>query len=108
MMTIDITNMCSHLQKKLFEKDGEYHSLWMAMKVEPELTAVVRSRQLHIYPRYTIAFGDGGNDSSMIKKAGIGVAMGNALDSLKLEADYTTTSVDDDGVLNALRHFNLL
>lgn len=49
MMTIDITNMCSHLQKKLFEKDGEYHSLWMAMKVEPELTAVIRSRQLHIY-----------------------------------------------------------
>lgn len=49
MMTIDITNMCSHLQKKLFEKDGEYHSLWMAMKVELELTAVVRSRQLHIY-----------------------------------------------------------
>ena len=49
MMTIDITNMCSHLQKKLFEKDGEYHSLWMAMKVELELTVVVRSRQLHIY-----------------------------------------------------------
>ena len=55
-----------------------------------------------------MAFGDGGNDSSMIKKAGIGIAMGNALDSLKQEADYTTTSVDDDGVLNALRHFNLI
>ena len=59
-------------------------------------------------PRYTMAFGDGGNDSSMIKKAGIGVAMGNALDSLKLEADYTTTSVDEDGIQNALRHFNLI
>ena len=59
-------------------------------------------------PQYTIAFGDGGNDSSMIKAAGIGVAMGNALESLKKEADYTTTSVDDDGVLNALRHFGLV
>lgn len=58
--------------------------------------------------RYTIAFGDGGNDSSMIKAAGIGVAMGNALESLKAEADYTTTSVDNDGVLNALRHFELV
>lgn len=56
----------------------------------------------------TIAFGDGGNDTSMIKAAGIGVAMGNALESLKEVADYTTTSVDDDGVLNALRHFNLI
>lgn len=57
--------------------------------------------------QYTIAFGDGGNDNSMIKAAGIGVAMGNALESLKKEADYTTTSVDNDGILNALRHFDL-
>lgn len=56
----------------------------------------------------TIAFGDGGNDTSMIKGAGIGIALGNALESLKQEADYITTSVDDDGVLNALRHFGLV
>ncbi len=48
-MTIDTTNMCSHLQKKLFEEDGAYHPLWIAMQDDPELTAVVRSRQLHIY-----------------------------------------------------------
>ena len=49
MMTIDTTNMCSHLQKKLFDEDGEYHRLWMAMQDDEELTALVRSRQLHIY-----------------------------------------------------------
>jgi hypothetical protein len=48
-MTIDISKMCSHLQKKLFEEDGIYHLLWIAMQEDPELTAVVRSRQLHIY-----------------------------------------------------------
>ena len=48
-MTIDTTNMCSHLQKKLFEENGIYHPLWIAMQDDPELTAVVRSRQLHIY-----------------------------------------------------------
>ena len=48
-MTIDTTNMCSHLQRKLFEEDGVYHHLWIAMQDDPELTAVVRSRQLHIY-----------------------------------------------------------
>ena len=42
------------------------------------------------------------------KAAGIGIAMGNALESLKQEANYITTTVDDDGVLNALRHFGLL
>lgn len=48
-MTIDTTNMCSHLQRKLFEADGIYHPLWVAMQGDPELTAVVRSRQLPIY-----------------------------------------------------------
>ena len=49
MLTIDTTNICSHLQRKLFEEDGIYHHLWIAMQDNPELTAVVRSRQLHIY-----------------------------------------------------------
>ena len=49
MLTIDTTNMCSHLQRKLFEEDGIYHHLWIAMQNDPELTAVVCSRQLHIY-----------------------------------------------------------
>jgi len=49
MLTIDTTKMCSHLQKKLFGEDGIYHHLWIAMQDDPELTAVVRSRQLHIY-----------------------------------------------------------
>ena len=48
-MTIDTTNLCSHLQRKLFDEDGIYHPLWIAMQNDPELTAVVRSRQLHIY-----------------------------------------------------------
>ncbi len=59
-------------------------------------------------PSHTIAFGDGGNDTSMILQAGIGVAMGNAIDDLKQQADYITTSVDDDGILNALRHFKVI
>jgi len=48
-MNIVTSNMCSHLQKKLFEEDGVYHQLWLTMQNDPEITAVVRSRQLHIY-----------------------------------------------------------
>lgn len=46
---IDTTNMCSHLRHKLMDKDGVYHHLWQQINDDQELTAVVRSRQLHIY-----------------------------------------------------------
>ena len=63
---------------------------------------------LGLNPQYTMAFGDGGNDISMIKAAGVGIAMGNALESLKNEADYTTASVVNDGILSALQHYGLI
>ena len=56
----------------------------------------------------TMAFGDGGNDIPMLSHAGIGIAMGNAADEVKAAADYVTTTVDDDGILNALKHFGIL
>lgn len=56
----------------------------------------------------TIAFGDGENDLDMIKFAGIGVAMGNAVPEVKEAADYVTGDVDDDGIEKALKHFGLL
>ena len=56
----------------------------------------------------TMAFGDGGNDLSIIKESGIGVAMGNANDILKEAASYITASVDDDGILEALRHWKVI
>lgn len=56
----------------------------------------------------TMAFGDGGNDIDMIQHAGIGVAMGNAGEEVKAIADYVTSSVDEDGVMNALKHFEVI
>jgi hydroxymethylpyrimidine pyrophosphatase-like HAD family hydrolase len=56
----------------------------------------------------TMAFGDGGNDIGMLRHAAIGVAMGNANETVKQAADYVTTSVDDHGVMNALQHFNII
>ena len=34
--------------------------------------------------------------------------MGNAGDDVKAVADYVTTSVDDDGIANALKHFDVI
>lgn len=56
----------------------------------------------------TVAFGDGGNDIPMIKEAGIGVAMGNASQTVKAAADYVTNSVDDDGIYQALKYLKLI
>ncbi len=45
-----------------------------------------------------IAFGDGHNDSSMIKYAGVGVAIANAVEDLKAIAYEVTLSNDEDGI----------
>lgn len=55
-----------------------------------------------------IAFGDGGNDVTILQTAGIGVAMGNANEEVKAIADYVTTAVDDDGIRNAFIHFGII
>ncbi|MGL4362878.1 MAG: Cof-type HAD-IIB family hydrolase [Cellulosilyticaceae bacterium] len=54
----------------------------------------------------TMAFGDGGNDIDMLEYVEVGIAMGNAKDDVKMVADYITTNVDDDGIMNAVKHFN--
>jgi len=56
----------------------------------------------------TMAFGDGGNDIEMLRHAGIGVAMGNTREEVKQAADYVTDHVDNDGILKALQHFELI
>ena len=45
-----------------------------------------------------IAMGDGENDISMIKMAGLGIAMQNASDEVKKYADIVTDSNDNCGV----------
>ena len=54
-----------------------------------------------------MAFGDGLNDLTMVRMAGVGVAMANAAPEVREAADYVTLSNDDDGVAAALRHFSL-
>ncbi|MDR0886320.1 MAG: Cof-type HAD-IIB family hydrolase [Clostridiales Family XIII bacterium] len=58
--------------------------------------------------RNAIAFGDGGNDVSMFETVGIGVAMGNGDAKAKGAADYITQHVDEHGLVNGLRHFQLI
>lgn len=56
----------------------------------------------------TIAFGDSMNDYDIIKAAGKGIAMGNAMEELKKAADYVTDPIDRDGIRNACLHFGMI
>lgn len=49
-----------------------------------------------------VAFGDGQNDAAMLRAAGIGVAMGNAIDETKEAADMVTATNNEDGIAQAL------
>ena len=53
----------------------------------------------------TMACGDEENDLDMIRRAAFGVAMSNALDSVKREADFVTKSNEEDGVADAIEEF---
>lgn len=58
--------------------------------------------KLAIQSDEVIAIGDGVCDVSMLQMAGLGIAMGNAADSVKICADMVTASNDEDGVAIAV------
>jgi len=60
------------------------------------------AESLHINSNQIIAIGDNMNDLDMIKYAGCGAAVANAVDALKQAADLVTKSNDDDGVAEVI------
>ena len=103
-------------EKQLFTKlsaceSGRWHPAFtditaLGSNKEKGIAEVIK--YLGIDKEEIIAFGDGGNDISMLRYAGIGVAMGNASDNVKAVANYITDSVDNDGIRNALLHFGII
>ncbi len=60
-------------------------------------------RELGVEPYETLAIGDGENDVEMLRWAACGVAMGHALERVRLAADEVTGTIDDDGAVAVLR-----
>lgn len=56
----------------------------------------------------TYAVGDSSNDLSMIEFAHTGIVMGDSPENVTKYADYVTDSIMDDGIYNAMKHFNLI
>lgn len=63
---------------------------------------------LHLLDIPTYGFGDGTNDFAMFERVDYPVAMGNAVEALKEQAVYITTANTDHGIVNALKHFDLI
>ena len=55
-----------------------------------------------------IAFGDAGNDTPFIRKAGIGVALGNAKDDVREHADIVADTCANDGVAKVLEELGIV
>lgn len=65
-------------------------------------------KMIDIKTEECIACGDGFNDISMIRYAGLGVAMSNAKQPVKDAADYITLSNDEDGIAHLLKKVSKL
>ncbi|MGF7436734.1 Cof-type HAD-IIB family hydrolase [Lentilactobacillus senioris] len=67
---------------------------------------LIKNAGLEDIPTY--AFGDGNNDIPMLDFVDHAVAMGNALDHVKPYAEFVTTANTDHGIVNGLKHFDLI
>lgn len=63
---------------------------------------------LNLKPDNLLVFGDGLNDLELFDFAGLAVAMGGALDSVKDKADFVTKSVEENGIEYALVEMGLI
>ncbi len=118
--TQNVLQVCPYIGKELEQKilpqlPECVGSRWTELFMDVNMRGIDKSiaaRKVMEYYGFTMeesmAFGDGGNDVSLVRDVALGVAMGNACDALKEVADYVTTSVDEDGISRALEYFELI
>ena len=115
LMTGDPTDMIKaeeELVEILGEKMDIFRSAPFFLELVPKGIDKAQSllrllSKINLTPADLMAFGDGYNDLSMLKLAGVGVAMANAAPEVRADADYVTLSNEEDGVAEALLHFGM-
>ena len=80
---------------------------FMNPAVDKGKSLVTLAQHLNVPMEQVIAVGDSYNDISMIKAAGLGVAMGNAVEAVKQAADYETADNEHDGVARVVERLFL-
>ena len=65
-------------------------------------------KHFNVDKKDTIAIGDSTNDLTMLEFAGTSIAMKHSSPTVLEKADYVTDDVFDDGIYNAMKHFELI
>ena len=110
MRIIGVENLVgleNHWKKRLDGVLEAFRSEDYFLEVAPHFinkgnTLAVLMEMLNITTEEVVAIGDGVADVSMLQLAGTGVAMGNARDSVKACADFTTLPNNMEGVAVAI------
>lgn len=103
----DLIQTESFLSLELQGRVSVYRSEPFFLEIVPQGIDKARSlavllEKLGLSREEMVAMGDGYNDLSMIRFAGMGVAMANAQEPVRKAADYVTLSNDEDGVAAAI------
>ena len=100
--------MYDHLKDRMGVFRSEPYFLELVPKgIDKALSLAGMLEKIGVSREEMIAIGDGFNDLSMIKYAGLGIAMANAQDVVKENADFITLSNEEDGVAYAAEKFIL-
>ena len=100
--------MHEHLKDRMGVFRSEPYFLELVPKgIDKARSLSVLLEELGLSREELMAAGDGFNDLSMVKFAGMGIAMDNAQEIVKENADFITLSNDEDGVAYAVEKFIL-
>lgn len=101
-------SMYEHLHDRMGVFRSEPYFLELVPKgIDKAQSLAVLLNEIGMTKEEMIAVGDGFNDLSMIKYAGMGVAMSNAQPIVKENADFITLSNEEDGVAHVVEKFVL-
>ena len=97
------SELCLRLQGRINVFRSEPYFLELVPQgIDKALSLSILLDEIGVTREEVIAIGDGFNDLSMIKFAGMGIAMGNAQAPVKKAAQYITLTNEEDGVAAAI------
>lgn len=97
----------SYGQELSIYKSEDYFLEVMPQNIDKAASLERLVKQLDIPQENVVCCGDGYNDISMIRYAGVGVAMSNAKEEVKEAADIITGSNDEDGLVPIIEKYFL-
>ncbi len=113
LLTGEPEYMCE-VEKKMQEKFGDrlnvfrsdpYYVELLPKFVDKGVAVEKLMKHLDIKKDKVICIGDSYNDLPMLRRVGLGVAMGNAQKEVKEAADFITDSNDEDGIVKVIKKF---